>query len=396
MTISHRKLAYVGLGGVVLGIAGAMLVPWFALVTVLGLLAFLVGAVVGAVRSLAPSFRTASPGRPAVSTVAEHKASYVADVPAVAKRGASEDTETDVEPAAEVTRMALPRAGYWVSRHGTLIRDDGERRSGAIDLAELISEVNARRRRWFFGKTTSVDFELSEAVVASYEALSDASEALSKSIQAERYVRSEQVFETNERKRIAGASSVIDTSAIAIRRSLPRAIRSNVHPWALRESDWGLYFFPTLIVVDDGRALGAAEYSQVRITSNKAVRVASNDSPRAPGDAVVVGQTWAYAKIGGGRDRRKKDNIELDKYEMTDIQIALPASGALRFAFSRAESAAEWVIAFEKHCRELAGGGSAPSKGSVARQIIAGVLASMLDGNARREPTGLARDRVES
>jgi hypothetical protein len=109
-------------------------------------------------------------------------------------------------------------------------------------------------------------------------------------------------------KRNAGAGHLIDRKAAHLDYRLPKVLRSNVTPPALRLGRRTFYFFPEVIIVQDGRRFGAVGYGDLEIRSHQS-RFIEDRHP--PSDAQVVGHTWEHPNKSGAPDGRFKNNRRL-------------------------------------------------------------------------------------
>ncbi|MDP9015010.1 MAG: hypothetical protein M3O41_20570 [Pseudomonadota bacterium] len=109
-------------------------------------------------------------------------------------------------------------------------------------------------------------------------------------------------------KRNAGAAHIVDRKSALLAYSLPTVLRSNVTPPALGMGRRTFYFFPEVIIVQDGRKFGAVGYGELEIRWQQS-RFIEDGHP--PNDAQVVDHTWEHPNKSGGPDRRFKDNRRL-------------------------------------------------------------------------------------
>ncbi len=109
-------------------------------------------------------------------------------------------------------------------------------------------------------------------------------------------------------KRNAGASHLLNRKSARLGFSLPTVLRSNVTPPALGLGSRTFYFFPEVIIVQDGGKFGAVGYAELNIQSQQS-RFIEDGHP--PSDAQVVDHTWKHPNKSGGPDRRFKDNRRL-------------------------------------------------------------------------------------
>lgn len=109
-------------------------------------------------------------------------------------------------------------------------------------------------------------------------------------------------------KRNAGADHLVNRKAARLGYSLPKVLRSNITPPALGLGRRTFYFFPEVVLVQDGKKFGAVGYGDLQIRHQPS-RFIESGSP--PNDAQVVDHTWEHPNKSGGPDRRFKSNRRL-------------------------------------------------------------------------------------
>jgi Protein of unknown function (DUF4236) len=116
-------------------------------------------------------------------------------------------------------------------------------------------------------------------------------------------------------KRNAGASHIVKKSPTEVDYKLPRVLKSNVTPPAIKVGKQILYFLPDVVLVEDGGAFGLVEYSNLDVRWQDSNFI---EDGFVPLDAQVIGQTWKHPNKNGGPDRRFSDNkqIPICRYEV--------------------------------------------------------------------------------
>jgi hypothetical protein len=147
-----------------------------------------------------------------------------------------------------------------------------------------------------------------------------------------------------DRKYHAGASGLVERSAVSPRFSLPPYFSGNVKPPMLPAGRQRLYFFPDTVLIFDGGSVGAIGYDQLAITATTTQFVESDSPPR---DARQVGQTWRYVNKSGGPDRRFANNHAIpvmlygllrlqsgsglhEEFQVSRVDVLGPLESALR------------------------------------------------------------------
>lgn len=154
-------------------------------------------------------------------------------------------------------------------------------------------------------KTTVLFFELEPDIEVLYQKLHDSFEQLSSSsskwhIEAEGAVK--------DRKRNAGATSVIKRTSISLGIGNPPYVKTNVSIPFIPVGKQTLYFFPDKVLIFEPNGVGAVSYKNLRILVESTRFIEDGSVPR---DAKIVDRTWKYVNKRGGPDKRFKDNREL-------------------------------------------------------------------------------------
>ena len=111
-----------------------------------------------------------------------------------------------------------------------------------------------------------------------------------------------------DRKRQAGASTLVRRTVIRPHRRPPKRVSTNVEVPAIPVGRQTLHFFPDKLLVLEPNAVGAVPYDQLRIDVRQSRFI---EEEGVPPDAKVVGGTWRYVNKNGGPDRRFSNNPEL-------------------------------------------------------------------------------------
>lgn len=119
-------------------------------------------------------------------------------------------------------------------------------------------------------------------------------------------------------KREAGASHIVRRSPTILEYSLPRILKCNVTPPALKVGKRTIYFLPDVALIYDDSGFGAVGYDALKLSWQPSNFIESNGVPR---DANIIDHTWQHPNKSGGPDRRFKDNRKLPvcRYEALHI-----------------------------------------------------------------------------
>lgn len=154
-------------------------------------------------------------------------------------------------------------------------------------------------------KTTVLFFELEPEIEALYQKLHDSFSQLSSS-SSKWHVEAEGAVK--DRKRNAGATSVIKRTSISLGIGNPPYVKTNISVPSIPVGKQTLYFFPDKVLIFEPNGVGAVSYPNLRISVERTRFIEDGSVPR---DAKVVDRTWKYVNKRGGPDKRFKDNREL-------------------------------------------------------------------------------------
>ncbi|MFX4235390.1 DUF4236 domain-containing protein [Aliarcobacter butzleri] len=154
-------------------------------------------------------------------------------------------------------------------------------------------------------KTTVLFFELEPEIETLYQKLHDAFKQISTSsskwhVEAEGVVR--------DRKRNAGATSVIKRTSISLGQGNPPYVKTNISIPYIPVGKQTLYFFPDKVLLFESNRVGAVSYQNLNVSVEDTRFIEDGSVPR---DAKIVDRTWKYVNKRGGPDKRFKDNCEL-------------------------------------------------------------------------------------
>ena len=109
-------------------------------------------------------------------------------------------------------------------------------------------------------------------------------------------------------KRNAGAAHLLDRRPTFFGYSLPRIVKSNITPPAIKSGKETLYFLPDFLLVVASNKVGAVAYDKLTIRWEDSAFIEDGTIPR---DAQIIRKTWKHPNKSGGPDRRFKDNRQI-------------------------------------------------------------------------------------
>jgi hypothetical protein len=103
-----------------------------------------------------------------------------------------------------------------------------------------------------------------------------------------------------------------------------------------------LYFFPDLLVVQQGKSIGGLDYRAISIDFYNQL---FNEAEWVPRDAIVVGHTWRFVRRDGGPDRRFNNNHQIPILNYQAMVVNGPGNFQKVLYLSRNISRAAFLIA---------------------------------------------------
>jgi hypothetical protein len=189
--------------------------------------------------------------------------------------------------------------------------------AGGIFLVALIGTAAAAY--WDHQRRTVVIlYDLEDVTEKAFEAFAKAFEQLAR---AQRIWNIDTAGRTSDWKRNAGASHLINRKLAQLTYKTPAVIKTNISIPAILGGRQSVYFFPDVVLVTDGKRVGAIAYEQLDVLWHDSVFLETDSVPR---DAQVVGQSWQYVNKNGGPDRRFKNNRQIPRvlYQEMGLQGA--------------------------------------------------------------------------
>ncbi|CAN5321069.1 hypothetical protein BH10ACI2_BH10ACI2_07520 [soil metagenome] len=186
-------------------------------------------------------------------------------------------------------------------------------------------------------RTISLFYELDQKALAEFSNVQYACGALSHacrvwSIQTE--------FFTADRKRNAGASTLLTRHVSSMQLRPPKNILTNVDVWSLSVSGLTLFFMPDKILVLQKGKYGSLSYRSLRAIFSTTRFI---EAGGVPGDAHIVDYTWRYVNKDGSPDRRFSNNNQIPIAQYGLIQIESSRGLKVHLQVSSVEAASRFV-----------------------------------------------------
>lgn len=192
--------------------------------------------------------------------------------------------------------------------------------------------------RW--RKSTVLFYNLQGNALTAFEELAAAARELSTSHRKWRVVASGRVADP---KYHAGASRLLDKKSTFFDFAPHSAyFRTNVEVPCAKSDGATLLFLPDLVLVKEGKGIGAVSYEALRAHSADSRFI---EEGAVPGDATVVDRTWRYTNKSGGPDRRFKGNRQLPICAYNALELNSETGFKALLMFSRRAASDRFVQA---------------------------------------------------
>ena len=164
-------------------------------------------------------------------------------------------------------------------------------------------------------RTTPLFYELEQDALNKFSSVQKACETLSRSMRIWR-IQTEQ--HTSDRKRNAGASSLITRHPISVNQEQPPYIATNVFVWSVKLNDQTFYFMPDYIFIRQNGIYGAISYDSFGVNFSTTRFI---EDQGVPSDSQVVDTTWKFVNKKGGPDKRFSNNRQLPIVQYGFVQF---------------------------------------------------------------------------
>lgn len=191
-------------------------------------------------------------------------------------------------------------------------------------------------------RTTPLFYELEQDALNKFTAIQKACEALSRSARVWR-IQTEQP--TWDKRRNAGASSLITRHSVCVSRVSPPFIATNVDVWGMKLNDFMLFFMPDYIFVLQYGKYGTVSYDSLNISFSPTHFI---ENQTVPPDAQVVNYTWQYVNKNGSPDRRFSNNRQMPIAQYGFIQFQSQAGMNIHLHASSLDAASYFANVFNR------------------------------------------------
>lgn len=153
---------------------------------------------------------------------------------------------------------------------------------------------------------------------------------------------------TQDQKRNAGASNLIQRTRIScVARPLP-SIDCNIEPWSIPAGPQQILFLPDRLIVHESGRFAGISYQELDVALEETAFV---EVDSVPNDARVVGQTWRFVNKSGGPDRRFNNNRQLPVVAYFKVSLQSRSGMHIVFQLSSGDAARGAKVALDRLCQ---------------------------------------------
>jgi hypothetical protein len=161
---------------------------------------------------------------------------------------------------------------------------------------------------WFNDKsrrTVVAFYDVNDEAANWFQQLVDATQGLATNGGLWRVNASGNVQTSYQYKVNAGATTIVSRSDAKASLQPPAILATNIAVPMITAGKAALFFLPDRLLVKDAKRFSDVAYADLEI---RAGSLRFTESGRVPGDSQQVDTTWQYVNVGGGPDRRFKNN----------------------------------------------------------------------------------------
>lgn len=168
----------------------------------------------------------------------------------------------------------------------------------------------------------------------------------------------------------------------------PGSVRTNIPIPSISTDDRSLYFFPDLILVEDGNKVSKFSYRKLDLSSSGKLR---KESKSHPSDAKLIDSEWKHSNKDGSRDKRYNDNYKIyaTQYEVLKVKSSESGFGNFEVAFSKKGSFSKMTDMLSKLPLNV-------GEQDVNYNELGGIASQLIDvGNANSEKENLTNEGMD-
>jgi len=152
---------------------------------------------------------------------------------------------------------------------------------------------------------------------------------------------STRLHQTHHRKVNGGAGHLVSRHRVAFQTKTPLALKTNLKVPTIKAKRHNLMFLPDRLLVKSGNRWSDVDYNHldVKVTQGRFIEDSMGAAPR---DGTKVAETWQYANVKGGPDRRFKNNRRLPVMLYSEVALTSPSGLGWELRLSRHDVATWW------------------------------------------------------
>lgn len=154
-------------------------------------------------------------------------------------------------------------------------------------------------------RTVVAFYDVNDAAADWFEKLLDTVQSLAANDAVWRVDASGDVQNTYQYKVSAGATTIVSRSGAKVSQEPPSVLATNIAVPSITAGKAGMFFLPDRVLIRDGKRFSDVPYGDLELAAGL---LRFTESGRVPRDSQQVDTTWQYVNVGGGPDRRFKNN----------------------------------------------------------------------------------------
>lgn len=213
------------------------------------------------------------------------------------------------ELTAKQNSMSMKAVLGWTGAVVTFLAMLASGASGFI-LGLILTGIAMAAGAWVdsFQRTSVLMYDLDDDARSAYEAVTAAFDGMLACAAKWHVDAGGAVQDIHTWKRNAGAQHIVDKRPTVFDYSLPRVVRSNITPPAIKSGKETLYFLPDFLLVVESNKVGAVAYDSLTIRTQDSNFI---EDGTVPADAEILWHTWKHPNKNGGPDRRFANNYQI-------------------------------------------------------------------------------------
>lgn len=156
------------------------------------------------------------------------------------------------------------------------------------------------------------DFEYYKEIISAFNKIAQCKNIWS-------LISSEYLLSDYQSKINAGARNLVDRGPASGGAGKIPWVNANINIPLIKANGKSLYFLPDGILVYDSKGIAYVDYHNLKISYD--TTLLADEYP--PSDANIIYNTWRYANINGGPDRRFKNNKEIPVCRYGELKIEI-------------------------------------------------------------------------